>query len=217
MKKLILVLAFIFVLFKTGDEHPLDTKIDMTVNNTMKSNFIPAYKRLRHFEGNYGHQPNDKGGETYAGIARNFNKHWCGWKHIDLNRKHLKQNYYIDNKVLEYWILDYYLDIWVSEQFYLIEDQDVANYLFDLRINSHHTGMKITQRTLSQMGQPVKITYSLDEQTIGALNIVNPDLFLNKLRNSRIIFYKKIVKRDSTQKEFYQNWVDRANILKSPI
>lgn len=34
-------------------------------------------------EGGYVNDPNDRGGETYKGVARNANPGWPGWKIID--------------------------------------------------------------------------------------------------------------------------------------
>lgn len=46
-------------------------------------NFEKAYKELLGVEGTYSNNKNDKGGETWCGIARNYNKSWKGWTIID--------------------------------------------------------------------------------------------------------------------------------------
>ena len=33
-------------------------------------------------EGGWVNNPNDKGGETYRGVARNYNLYWPGWNRI---------------------------------------------------------------------------------------------------------------------------------------
>lgn len=197
-----------------GDEHPMSkTSLIFKSKSQIVSQFYPAYNRMRLFEGNYTHQLHDKGGETYGGVTRNWNKDWYAWKYIDQHRKKLKQNYLVPEA--EFWVMDYYLDVWVKEGFYKIQNQDVANYLFDFRINSWHSSTKITQRMLIEMGSDIDITGKLDQATIDAVNNVDPDLFLIKLRDNRIKFYKKIVHKNPTQKRFYKAWVNRANVIKS--
>lgn len=47
------------------------------------ADFIPAYERVCGYEGGWCDDPADRGGETYAGIARNFWPTWSGWSIID--------------------------------------------------------------------------------------------------------------------------------------
>lgn len=49
----------------------------------MNENFLKSYDILIKHEGGYVNDPDDKGGETYKGIARKFNPDWKGWKIID--------------------------------------------------------------------------------------------------------------------------------------
>lgn len=219
MKKLILIVILLLLFSNYAAERPIERKSFVSKAEirslNLYSKFYPAYQRIRYFEGNYTHQKHDKGGETYGGVPRKYNKKWYGWKYIDKNRKKLKQNYYIAEA--EFWVLDYYLDIWVKEQFYLIRNQDVANYVFDFRINSYHSAIKRIQQILNDMGQKVEITSEMDINTIDAINRVDADVFLHKLKRSRIALYNKIVYRDTSQKIFYRTWVNRANTLGFPL
>jgi len=45
--------------------------------------FIQAFDKVISFEGGYNNYKEDTGGETYKGIARNFNGDWDGWNIID--------------------------------------------------------------------------------------------------------------------------------------
>lgn len=45
--------------------------------------FEKAYDALFGMEGTYSNDSGDSGGETFCGIARNYNKTWAGWKIID--------------------------------------------------------------------------------------------------------------------------------------
>ena len=50
--------------------------------------FEKAYDPVRQWEGGWCHVEGDRGGETYAGIARNFWPGWPGWKTIDGAKQH---------------------------------------------------------------------------------------------------------------------------------
>ena len=47
------------------------------------ADFKTAYKLVLDYEGEYSNDANDRGGETYCGIARNFFPKWRGWKYVD--------------------------------------------------------------------------------------------------------------------------------------
>lgn len=50
--------------------------------------FEKAYDPVRQWEGGWSNVEGDRGGETYAGIARNFWPGWPGWKTIDGAKQH---------------------------------------------------------------------------------------------------------------------------------
>lgn len=52
------------------------------------ADFLTSYALVRRFEGGWCDVPGDAGGETYAGIARNFFPDWPGWKVIDAAKRH---------------------------------------------------------------------------------------------------------------------------------
>lgn len=52
------------------------------------ADFAIAYAPLKQFEGGYANVKADSGGETYAGIARNFWPGWKGWPVIDAAKSH---------------------------------------------------------------------------------------------------------------------------------
>jgi lysozyme family protein len=47
------------------------------------ADFQIAYKRTGVFEGGYSNLPNDRGGPTWKGIARNYHPGWEGWPIVD--------------------------------------------------------------------------------------------------------------------------------------
>lgn len=51
------------------------------------ANFDIEFPQLIKTEGGYANDPDDRGGETYKGIARNANPKWVGWTTIDQIKK----------------------------------------------------------------------------------------------------------------------------------
>lgn len=52
------------------------------------ADFEHAYAPVRQFEGGWCDIPGDRGGETYAGIARAFWPDWEGWSLVDAAKRH---------------------------------------------------------------------------------------------------------------------------------
>ena len=52
------------------------------------ADFDLAYAPVAKWEGGWTHDSGDKGGETYAGIARAFFPDWPGWHFIDAAKAH---------------------------------------------------------------------------------------------------------------------------------
>lgn len=202
----IFLLVLLCISFRTKEA----TIIVREIRKVPKADFKTALQHILKHEGYYANVEHDKGKETYAGITRRYNSDWYGWRYIDEYKKKgdIKWNTHIPE--LDYWVLDYYLDIWVSEQFYILKDQEVANNTLDIRINSPSTGIKIIQRTIAQSGISIPITNKLDSLTIHSINNINKRVYLNILREKRIKFYNNIVKRDSTQRKFLKHWKIRT-------
>ncbi len=57
------------------------------MKNIYPEQFLKIFKKLISLEGGYNNYKEDAGGETYKGIARNYNNDWEGWKLIDEYKK----------------------------------------------------------------------------------------------------------------------------------
>lgn len=80
----------------------------------MKSTFDISYEKLIKHEGGYVFDRTDRGGETYKGIARNFNLYWAGWLIIDKAKesesfpKNLLANEELEQLVKEFYHKNYW-------------------------------------------------------------------------------------------------------------
>lgn len=210
MKKILVVVLLILFTSTNTVEAP-KTSFVSSIKKTKNAEFYPAYHKLRSFEGNYANEVNDLGKETYGGVTRKYNNDWYGWRYIEeYKRKNgrPKRNTYIEKA--EFWVMDYYLDIWVKEEFYRIKKQNVANYILDFRVNAYH-GPKTIKKVLISMGQDLKLDNKIDSATIDAINRVNSKHFLNKLKKARTEHYLDIVKRKPKQKDWLKHWLVRTN------
>lgn len=212
MKKLIVALVLVFYCPTRTIEAPLKLN---NISRPKKADFISIYKSIRIWEGNYVYHPYDKGGETYGGMARKFTPEWKGWEHVDNYKKTqrkriLERNEYIESA--EYYVQDWYLDVWIKEGFYNIQDQELAKILFDLRINSgKYLCIKLTQNALKRYGSDIVIN-KFDKEWVPAKDLnklLNQRLIVMLIADERVKLYHRIVKNDRKQKVFLKGWMNR--------
>ena len=134
------------------------------------ANFDIAYKRTAKFEGGYVNDPDDKGGETYFGIARKSNPQWLGWKIIDAQKKlpNFPSNltsvrYDLDTLEKNLYKVNYWDKVWGDK----INNQKVANDMYDTAVN---------------MGVGISIKLSERQFKMKETSIISQDL-LNKLNS----------------------------------
>jgi lysozyme family protein len=211
MKKYILTAIFVCLCFITDNTQA--SLPEKGINYIKKADFRTAYAYILKHEGWYANVPGDRGKETYGGISRKYNPNWWGWRFIDeYKRNNGPITRYTHFPELDFWVMDYYLDIWVKEEFYNLHHQNIANYVLDFRINGT-IGAKLVNKSLRELGMHTTKENVIDSTTINALNNINRRLFLNHLKNRRIHFYKSIAKRDTTQEQFLNHWIKRSKSI----
>lgn len=172
------------------------------------ADFKQALQMVLQHEGGYVNDPNDPGGETYKGIARNMNSGWLGWILIDIQKKqanfpaNLSNNSELNTEIEHFYKINY----WDRVKGDQINDQRVANTIFDFSVNAGvSTGSVLAQKVVDAKEDGV-----LGNISIGAINAMQPEQFLSYYTIAKIARYIKIVKnRPSSQKYFY-GWVRRA-------
>ena len=95
-------------------------------------------------EGGYVFDPDDAGGETFAGIARRYHKIWKGWKIIDnykkefnlpKDKKQFNDKCFSDKKLMALVHSFYKDNFWDPFKLDLIPSFDIAFLIFDTAIN----------------------------------------------------------------------------------
>lgn len=190
------------------------------------ANFDTAYILERKHEGYYSNETADKGGETYAGIARNIHPTWSGWEIVDkykqsVNRP-LKRNEIIRDLRLEPLVREFYLKIWTSKNFGKIKDQNTANILYDWFINSGSSAINtkstntkgLKEILMQDFNKPLQLNSVLDIDTINVINSVDNVRLYNTIKKERINFYQNLVKVNPSQSVFLKGWLNRINSFK---
>lgn len=127
------------------------------------ADFTPAYKILEELEGFFSNHPADPGGRTWKGVARNYWPRWKGWAYIEQAiREHGSdwQRYAKEDPDLEGLVQEFYVEqFWNRIQGEKIQDQDVAEELFEQAVNMGvHRAVTHLQRAINLFSQFDKIT-----------------------------------------------------------
>lgn len=130
--------------------------------------FELAHPKVAAHEGGYANDPNDKGGETWKGIARKANPGWQGWVIIDSYRN--KPNFPANLKAVE--LLEslvrslYRIKYWDEIQGDRIMKQEIADSIYDSAVNMGPSrAIKLSQKAL---GLPE--SGKMDDTTLNRLN-----------------------------------------------
>lgn len=166
------------------------------------ANFEAAFERALIAEGGYKlhNVAGDRGGMTYAGIARRMNPHWPGWALIDRGETpsaELVREFYREG-----W--------WDPIQGDAIADERVAYTLYSFATNSSAYGQPKTAVKLAQIVVGTTPDGIVGPKTLAAINAMDPELFLAKYALARIARYAEIVNRDRSQLKFLLGWLNRS-------
>ena len=161
------------------------------------SNFNESLQYVLKKEGGYVNDPNDKGGETYKGVARNIWPQWNGWKFVDA-----KDWDKADSRIESF----YKENFWDKCKLDLVEDNEIATSLFDFAVNA---GVK-TSIMLAQKAVGVDSDGIIGEKTISAINECDSSDFLAAFALVKIARYISICKKNPSQKKYFFGWVCRT-------
>lgn len=161
------------------------------------SNFGLAYEAMIRNEGGYVLHTvaSDRGGMTYAGIARNMNPQWPGWSLIDAGQD-----------VPAQLVRDFYkANFWDTIQGDQLTHQAIAQTIFDFHVNAGRPA-----RVLAQIVVGTTPDGQIGPRTVGALNAYDPEKFVLAYALAKIARYRDIVTRDRTQQKFLLGWINRT-------
>ena len=163
------------------------------------ADFNPAFEKMIHDEGGYQLTdiPGDRGGQTYAGIARKPNPGWAGWQFIDRkdfgSATPLVREFYKSN-------------FWDRVRGDDITNQAIAETIFNFAVN---TGVGVASK-LAQLIVGTTPDGAIGPKTLERLNICTAEKFLPAYTLAKIQRYVNICMKDRSQSKFLLGWVRRS-------
>lgn len=179
-------------------------------------------------EGGWANNKADRGGETYAGIARNFWGNWEGWKYIDRYKSDYKKantklslaqwvnaSAKVSTEPVQELVSKFYkTNFWDSINLDLINDQQLANSVYDFGVNSGVVrAAKYLQESVNEVcNVKLSIDGSIGNKTITEVNKHSAILIYNIYNKKRETFYRSIA--TGSQAQFLKSWLSRLKPYK---
>lgn len=161
------------------------------------ADFSPAFEAMIKNEGGYvlHNVEGDRGGMTYAGIARNMHPQWPGWGPID------RQEAVPAQLVREFYRQQFWTPIRGDD----ITSQVIAQTIFDFHVNAGAVAIKLAQLVVGSTPDG-----AMGAKTVTALNAIEPGKFVMAYALAKIARYRDIVAKDKTQIKFLLGWINRT-------
>lgn len=169
-------------------------------------------------EAGYANNPNDVGGETFAGISRKFNPNWKGWTIIDYiktaygtSAKIINEHAFSDTNLIALKDEFYKDNYWDNIKLDQVIDQQVANNCFDCSVNPCIDSVgRVMQKAVDKVHHnTIVIDGAIGPKTIAAMNDCDPELLFNAINEIRRDNYAKRVQQSPSQSEFLRGWLKR--------
>lgn len=161
--------------------------------------------KILKWEGGSVNHPNDKGGATNKGVTIGTYTFYRKLKRLpaptveDLNN--ITSDEWMDILKTLYW------DKWRADE---INNQSIASLLVDWYWGSGVYGIKYPQRVLGVTADGI-----VGVKTLAAINdYPDKEELFQKLWNRRKKHFEDIVRRDPSQKVFFNGWMNRLNDFK---
>jgi len=188
------------------------------------ADFAAALALVLEHEGGYADDPDDRGGETYRGIARRFHPDWPGWSRVDaLKRGTGFPGSLAGDRRLHEAVAALYRDLyWDPFQGDALPDQPLAEELFDTAVNlGVRRAVRFLQESLNLLNRNQRNYADLvvdgwfGDNTLDAVLAVVADdgdaRFVVRLINAmQAAHYIDVMRNDPTQEKYARGWLTRA-------
>ncbi|RKD19021.1 hypothetical protein BCY91_14180 [Pelobium manganitolerans] len=179
-------------------------------------------------EGGYANNPADRGGETYAGIARNFWGRWLGWKYIDQYKKDyasakakgrtklslaewVNASARVETQPVKELVKEFYrVNFWELNRLGEINCQQLANTVYDFGVNS---GKGRAAKFLQEVVGGLNVDGIVGRFTLDATNSKNCKTTYEAYNEKRETYYRSIA--IGSQKQFLTSWLSRLKPYQS--
>lgn len=177
--------------------------------------FTQAYALTMNNEGGYANDPDDMGGETCMGIARNFWPEWPGWKIVDRVKDTHPANLnhaLAANLSLNAMVHAFYKEhFWDCLELDLLQCQQTADQLFDVGVNmGTEVAAKFLQEAVNVFHKPALVVDGkVGTQTIAAANALVHEKIYDQINTLRKQCYDQIIDHDPADDKFEHSWFSR--------
>jgi lysozyme family protein len=152
-------------------------------------------------EGGYVNRRTDKGGPTNKGVTITTFRSYYGANATVEQLKKITD---------EQWLYIFQKGYWFPFKGDYISNQSIANICVDWAwISGTKTAIKQVQTILGVTADGI-----VGNITLNAINSANQKELFDKIFNARIRFVNNIVRRDPTQAEYINGWINRINSIK---
>jgi len=176
-------------------------------------------------EGGYVDDPDDRGGETYKGVARCYNADWAGWKTIDRARKrrgfpkNLERDAALQRQVRDFYKQHY----WDKFQGDAIPEQALADELFDTAVNlGVARAVTFLQRALNVLNRNATLYADLVEDgAFGQRSLAAVAAYLKQDKVADLLkvlnilqgmHYIEFMTKSPVQEKYARGWLKRVKI-----
>lgn len=198
------------------------------------ADFAKSYALVKKYEGGWCNVAGDAGGETYAGIARNFFPHWAGWQLIDAEKSHpsFKRGavtfsaHLVVLPELQAEVCAWYRKEWWQALHFGALPQNLADEIFEQSVNLGKCGHgKYLQRVCNAFNyDPAKQGRLFDDlkedgaigaKTLAAIGILLQNrlpekAFVHALNGMQVAHYVAIAANKPTLRKFTTGWLTRT-------
>lgn len=175
-------------------------------------------------EGGYANDKDDRGGETYAGIARNFWPNWLGWRYIDQYKKdYIKSNTKltlaqwvnasakVESQPVKGLVKEFYrVNFWELNRLGDFKCQKLANTVYDFGVNS---GKGKAAKYIQEVVGGLTIDGIIGQKSIDAINKADCKSTFNKYNAKREAYYRSIAV--GSQAKFLKSWLSRLKTFEN--
>jgi lysozyme family protein len=180
------------------------------------ANFYDIFEKVLQNEGFYSNDPQDSGGETYAGVSRKHNPDWEGWRWIDGYKKDnggkIRHNFRIPSIILDSLVEEVYrAKYWRPMKGNLIGSDWVAATFFDMYINAGTKAVRLMQLALNSLGLCLEVDSIMGPKTLNAINLVDPEKLVKAYNEERARYYKNLVIAKPSNLKYLHGWLARTH------
>jgi lysozyme family protein len=173
------------------------------------ADFNISYNITMAAEGGYANNPADPGGETFKGVSRKNNPNWSGWATIDAikatNPPNLNAALNANAALLAEIMSFYQVSYWNVNQTGSINDQQIANQVFDTSVNcGTGRGAQFLQEAAGVTADRI-----VGPATLAAVNGANSKTLYNAFIAIRKQYYLNLIAANPSLAQFQNSWFSR--------